>query len=115
MVDARREFVLDGFPRTVSQADWLLNQVKHKQLSITAVIHLQANKSTVRKRLLSRGRQDDTETAIKERFREYENAVVPIIEHFEAANILICNIDANQTIEVINKKIKAALKPVLKQ
>ncbi len=35
VVDTKHEFILDGFPRSVAQADWLLNQVKHGQLKIS--------------------------------------------------------------------------------
>ena len=47
VVDTKNEFILDGFPRTVAQADWLLNQAKHGQLKLTAVVNLKADKKAV--------------------------------------------------------------------
>lgn len=110
VVDTEHEFVLDGFPRTVAQADWLLSQVKHGQLKMTGVIHMTASKKGVKDRLLSRGRPDDTEEAIDERFREYEEQAVPIIDDFRRANVPVYDIDAEQSVEQVHDAIVKALK-----
>jgi len=110
MIDSSKEFVLDGFPRTTAQADWLLSQVKHGQLKVTAVIHLTASEEAVMKRLLDRGRQDDNEEAVRERFREYEEAALPIIKHFRNANVPVYDINGEQSVQEVHKEIKAALK-----
>jgi adenylate kinase len=109
MINVNDEFVLDGFPRTTTQADWLLSQMKHGQLHITAVIHLTASEEAVMKRLLERGRQDDTEEAVRERFREYEEAALPIIEHFKAAGVPVYDINGEQSVEQVHNNIKQAL------
>lgn len=105
VVDTDHEFVLDGFPRTSGQADWLLNQVKYGQLDVTAVIHLQASEEAVLERLLGRGRQDDHTEAITERFEEYEQASKPILEQFKAAGIKVYDIDGEQTPETVHEAI----------
>lgn len=109
VVGVEEEFVMDGFPRTSGQADWLLSQAKYGQLDITAVIHLTASKEVVLKRLLGRGRQDDTEEAITERFKEYEEGIKPILKQFKAADIPVCDIDGEQEPEVIHQQILKAL------
>lgn len=105
VVDTNQEFVLDGFPRTPAQADWLLSQVKHGQLDITAVIHLRADENEVKKRLLSRGRPDDNANAIKERFAEYRQMILPILEHFKEAGIEVHEIDGEQPMEAVHQAI----------
>jgi len=110
MVDTSEGFILDGFPRTTAQADWLLSQVKHGQLHVTAVIHLKADEEVVLSRLLVRGRQDDTEKAIRERFEEYEAQVKPILEHFKKANIPVYDIDGDQPPTAVQRDILKALK-----
>lgn len=105
VVDVEKEFVLDGFPRTSGQADWLLNQVKYGQLDVTAVVHLIASEQAVETRLLGRGRQDDNKEAIKERFREYEEAIKPILAHFKEAGIAIYEINGEQEPELIHQDI----------
>lgn len=110
LIDTQEEFILDGFPRTVAQADWLLNQAKHGQLEITAVIHLTAEKDTVLERLMSRGRQDDTEVAISERFKEYEHAILPILKDFKDHGVRVVDVDGNKDVETIHRAILDALK-----
>jgi adenylate kinase len=115
LVDApHKEFVLDGFPRTESQADWLLNQAKHGQLSITAVIHLTASQDAVLSRLLDRGRQDDTREAIAKRFREYEQASKPILDHYKTAGVPVVQIKGEGDVEAIHDNIKQALQELTK-
>lgn len=109
VVDIHHEFVMDGFPRTVAQADWLLSQRKHGQLEITAVIHLVASEEVVLDRLLSRGRQDDQEEVIRERFREYEHATTPIIEDFKSDGVPVFDIDGVGDIETIHEHIVRAI------
>jgi adenylate kinase len=105
MVDTSKEFVLDGFPRTVAQADWLLNQVKHKQLQVAVVIHLVASEEAVTQRLLGRGRPDDHAGAIVERFREYQDSARPILEHFKQAGVQVVDINAEQSVKDVHKVI----------
>ena len=109
VIDVEQEFVLDGFPRTPAQADWLLSQEKHGQLDITAVIHLEASEDAVQKRLLSRGRPDDTKEAISERFTEYRQTILPILAHFKEAGIKVHTINAEQPVEVIHNEILKAV------
>lgn len=112
VVGTEEEFILDGFPRTPAQADWLLGQAKHGQLRITAVVHLKASEDAVLERLLNRGRQDDTKAAIKERFDEYEAAIKPIIGQFMVAGVPILDIDAEREPEAIHEEIVARLDKV---
>jgi adenylate kinase len=94
LIDPTQEFVLDGFPRTVPQADWLLKQVKKARFKLSAVIHLKASEEVVRMRLLERARPDDTEEAIAQRFSEYKTVTLPIIEHLKKEGAKICDIEA---------------------
>lgn len=109
VVNIEEEFVLDGFPRTEGQADWLLNQAKYGQLDVTAVIHLTASENVVMDRLLGRGRQDDHKEAISERFREYEDAIKPILAHFKQAGIPVHEINGEQEPESVHHDIMAVL------
>ena len=113
VVDTNQEFVLDGFPRTVAQADWLLAQVKHGQLHVSAVVHLKASEEAVTSRLLSRGRPDDHQTAILERFKEYEDAIKPILDDLKKADIPVYDIDGEQSEDAVHKAIMDVIQPNL--
>lgn len=112
IVDTQHEFVMDGFPRTLAQADWLLSQRRHGQLDITAVIHLKASEEVVLERLLSRGRQDDQKEAILERFREYEQATQPIIHELKEDGVPVFEINGVGEIEAIHEDIVKAVTSV---
>lgn len=109
LIDVHEEFILDGFPRTVSQADWLLNQHKHHQLDVTAVIHLMVDEQTVLARLEKRGRQDDTREAIAERLREFEEVVQPILGNFKKAGVPVFDINGDDTVEAVQTSIKQSI------
>lgn len=96
LIDLDQEFVLDGFPRTIPQADWLLKQVHEGRLHLNAVFNLIASRDVVRERLMARGRQDDTLDAIEERFKEYETITSPILDHLRRENVAVYDIDAAQ-------------------
>lgn len=96
LIDTDQEFVLDGFPRTVAQADWLFKQTGEDRFKLSAVIHLSASEEVVRKRLESRGRPDDTNDAIAKRFQEYNSVTVPIIDHFKRLGVPVREIDASR-------------------
>lgn len=113
VVDVDNEFVLDGFPRTSQQADWLLNQVKHGQLELTAVVNLQASRVVVTERLMSRSRPDDTEDAINARFDEYENVTLPMIEEFKKTGNFVLDVDGARPVNEVHQAIVAGLKDKL--
>jgi adenylate kinase len=105
LIDAKQEFVLDGFPRTTPQADWLLEQVQKERLQLTAVINLDASEEVVRERLMSRGRRDDNTNAINERFAEYKSVTLPILDYFKKEGVHVYNIDAAQSPREVHDEI----------
>lgn len=100
------QVILDGFPRTLPQAEWLLNFSKSNGTPISCVIHLEADKDVVMKRLFERGRPDDTEEGISKRFDEYRRATVPILDYYEKLGVPSPIIDGNGTEEEVREKIK---------
>ncbi len=105
LINLQEEFILDGFPRTTKQADWLIDQTHMERFKISAVIHLTASEEVVLARLQKRGRQDDTEEAIRQRFEEYRAVTVPILEHFRDNGVKVIDIDAAQTPEAVHAEI----------
>lgn len=105
LIDTSEEFVLDGFPRTIPQADWLLKQVQEGRFKLTAVVHLTASEEVMRQRLLGRGRQDDTESAIAKRFSEYRSTTLPIIDHMKREGAPVYEIDAARTPREVHDEI----------
>jgi adenylate kinase len=102
-------FILDGFPRTVKQAialNDIFTELKFKEL---VVINLLANEEELTKRMMGRGRKDDTIETVKNRFSIYREQTEPVKEFYEK----ICNvIDINGvgSINRINDNIVEAIK-----
>ena len=79
--------LMDGFPRTITQAQWLLKQVESGRFQLDMTLHLQASREAVKQRLLSRARIDDTEEAIEARFNEYERSTTPLLQWLSDHNV----------------------------
>jgi adenylate kinase len=50
LIDPRQEIILDGFPRTVPQANWILEQVRKGRFDLTAIFHMKASQEVVHNR-----------------------------------------------------------------
>jgi adenylate kinase len=97
--------VLDGFPRTTGQAQWLLDLVSNEETYISVVIHLTASKEVVEQRLLNRGRTDDHKEAIDERLHEYEQNIKPILTTFVSEGINVKEVDAERSKEEVHQDV----------
>jgi adenylate kinase len=104
-MDLSQELVLDGFPRTEAQAEWLMEQIASSRLKLTAIFNLTASKEVVKERLLARGRRDDTESVISERFKEYYTKTLPMVNYFREQGVTVYNIDADQTPTEVNSSM----------
>jgi len=104
-----RELVLDGSPRTMRQAQWLADKIKADEIKLTAVVHLKASKKVVMERLLARGRPDDTVAAIAQRFSEFDQTIVPIVNFFQTQGFKVHEIDGEGPVKIDAKRINQAL------
>jgi adenylate kinase len=95
-------FLLDGFPRTVPQAEALCGLV-----TVDLAIDLAVPEDVVRERMLLRGRADDTAEAIDERLAAYVAQTVPTIEWFGAKGNLVTVDGVGDTAEVSARLVAA--------
>ena len=99
------KIILDGFPRRVGQAKWLIKNLPLLGDSIEAAVHLVAKEQTVKDRMIARGRSDDSVQAITKRFEEFRNEVEPTLKYIADQDIPVLEIDGEQLPEEINKHI----------
>lgn len=102
--------IVDGFPRTIAQAKWLLGQHQANKVDVTAIINLKAGREVILRRLLARGRADDTKEVIEKRFEEYQTTTLPIVSFFDQKGIAVYDIDGERSIEVIHAEIMQKLR-----
>ena len=110
--DAREGFLLDGYPRTVDQIEYLDELLASKGQALDAVIQLLADKEEVvarlRKRAIEQGRADDTEEAIRHRQDVFARETAPLIPVFRERGLLI-EVDGLGEIDEVSARIAAAL------
>ncbi|HKA26040.1 MAG TPA: adenylate kinase [Gaiellaceae bacterium] len=113
--DAAKGFVLDGFPRTMAQADALDSLLRETGHELTVVFALQVSDEISIERLLKRAREeqrtDDTPEAIRKRLDLYHRETEPLIEHYRTLGVLI-PIRADGTPNEVFAEIQAALEQV---
>jgi adenylate kinase len=93
-LERRDGYVLDGFPRTLSQTEGV---------DFDAVVHLDVPEDEVVRRLLARGRADDTEEAIAERLHEYSDDTRPLLGHYR--DVLI-EVDGDRDADAIAAELR---------
>jgi len=99
--DADNGWLLDGFPRTVEQAEILAELLDRQGQKLDGVINYQVDEDVVVERMLARGRADDNEETIRTRLQVYRDETSPLIDHYGDALI---NIDADGEVEEVNAR-----------
>jgi len=80
--DVTGGFILDGFPRTVEQAEALHDMLQRRNLILDAVLEFRVPEEELVARLAGRGRADDTEDVIRNRFRVYRDETAPLLDYY---------------------------------
>jgi adenylate kinase len=112
--DAAKGFILDGFPRTVPQAQALDQLLKKKHMKLDAVVELRVNESALLQRVESRVaemtargeevRVDDTPEVLTKRLASYRSLTEPLIHYYSERRKLL-TVDGMMTIEHVTREI----------
>ena len=110
--DAAEGFVLDGFPRTMAQAEALDTMLREIGRELSVIFELQISEAECVQRLLRRaqeeGRTDDTPEVIRTRLDLYRRETEPVIEHYRAQGNLV-GIHGDRTVNEVFAEIQEAL------
>lgn len=132
--DTEKGFILDGFPRTSTQAVALDSELSKLERPLTAALLVDVNKEVIIKRLTSRRmcrecgfigtdadatcpkcdgemyqRDDDNEATVRNRLDVYENSTAPLIDYYRGCDLLV-EIDGDRDPEEVLASIEEALK-----
>jgi adenylate kinase len=116
--DAAKGFILDGFPRTVPQAEALDELLKKKHMRLDAVVELRVNESALLQRvetrvaeMRARGEEvriDDTQEVLTKRLASYRQLTEPLIHYYSERRKLL-TVDGMMTIEHVTREINRIL------
>ncbi|GAB2562105.1 adenylate kinase [Nocardia sp. NPDC059240] len=104
--DAVNGFILDGYPRTVDQAEALEKMLKESGKVLDAVLSFVVDEDVVVDRMLARGRGDDTEEVIRNRMRVYREETEPLLEHYDGQ---VVSVEGVGEIDEVNTRALKAL------
>ncbi len=82
--DVADGFILDGFPRSVEQAEALHDMLERRGRKLDAVLEFRVPEDELVARLASRGRADDTEDVIRNRFNVYRDETAPLLDYYSS-------------------------------
>src|SRR2546423_15324725 len=119
--DAAKGFIIDGFPRTVPQAEALDELLKKKRMRLDAVIELRVNESALLQRVEARAaetrargeevRTDDTPEVLTKRLASYRAMTEPLIHYYSERRKLL-TVDGMMTIEHVTREINRILSAI---
>jgi adenylate kinase len=104
--DAANGFLLDGFPRNVAQANVLSKILAENGDTVDAVLEFRVPEDVVVRRLLARGRTDDTEDVVRHRQQVYRSETAPLLDYYR--DILV-TVEAVGDVDEITERALRAL------
>ncbi len=110
--DAAHGAILDGFPRTIAQADALADLLAELGGRITCVPHIIVDREELVRRLLNRaqieGRVDDSEDTIRTRMRVYDEQTKPLLDYYDQRG-LVAEVNGQQSVEAVQHDLQTVI------
>jgi adenylate kinase len=115
--DARKGFILDGFPRTIPQAEALDQMLEEKGMKLDAVVELTVDADTLTRRIINRAREaasttgaraDDNEEVVRNRLAVYREQTAPLVEYYRGKGLLK-SVDGMGSVAEVTAAIRDAI------
>lgn len=106
--DAVEGFLLDGYPRTLPQAETLRGILDEQNDRLDRVVLIEVDDEKLVERALARGRADDKAEVIRERLRHYREQTMPLIGYYQRLGLLR-EIDGNSSVDAVSAALLEAV------
>jgi adenylate kinase len=115
--DARKGFVLDGFPRTIAQAEALDQMLADKGMKLDAVVEITADAETLTQRIINRAREsaattgaraDDNAEVVRNRLTVYREQTAPLVAYYRGRGLLK-SVDGMASVDDVTAAIRRAV------
>ena len=103
------QLILDGFPRLLPQAEWLVGSQPDHGRAIALVVVLEVPRDELLRRLEIRGRADDTPEAIDKRLNMYRQEMYPVLDYLTQQGIPVVHIDGVGGVGQVHDRVVAEL------
>lgn len=100
--------LLDGFPRSLPQAEALDGLLESRQIEISQVLELEVDQPELIERLLARKRPDDTLATIKNRLQVFQNQTSPLLDYYGQRGLL-ASVNGNGTVDQVEDRVQSAM------
>ena len=105
----KNEFILDGSPRSIGQAKWLVDEIDVGEVKFSAIIYLKVPENVVVERLKKRGRADDKEAVIRHRLDEYAKVTTPVLDYLKSRGYSVDEVDGSPPPDEVEENIRQVL------
>lgn len=103
-IDSHKGWILDGFPRSISQAQSLEELLESIQQTYDFIIYFQVETEALVGRMLERGRKDDNEITIRRRLEVYQEQTLPLIDFYRQRGCLK-TVDGNASVNDVTNTL----------
>lgn len=111
--DISKRLILDGYPRNVDQAEWLLHHVPKHDRKVECVVQFEVPREVLIERQVNRGRSEDAPEVIGRRLDIYREKTKPAVDFYRDHDVPVVQVDGLGSIEEVHERVWKAIEACL--
>ena len=114
-IDNKTVVVLDGYPRNIEQAQWLIDQLPHHGREIDCVVEFKVPEEEIVRRLSDRARAEDVREVIERRLEIYNEKTNPVLEFLRTQGITVQTVNGDGLVDEVHERIQGAVEACIQR